>query len=684
MAEGYVPTQGHEILVDTPDSAGGHLEVDDRADLVSWLETRLDAWEIWRNAQYADRWKEYWTKVRGVWDGADRTRRSERSRIITPALAQAYEMTVSEIEEAMFSRELWIDVDESVAAGNDPQAMLLAQQARDTLLEDIELANGKEAVIEGVQNAAVFGLGVLKVCPEIRQVGGPKRDEKTGNLVDGSRPQLSVYWEAPRADETLWEPSARNVEDSLGMAFRMRKPMHSVLEKIEAGVYLRTALADLGAPPPETGSAVDAAELRAISEADMSDSVLVDEYHGKVPAKFLLANQPVASEADALLREDVADRPDEGDGPLVEAIITIANKTTLLRAIANPYIMKDRSVIAWPHEKVPGQMVGRGVVEKGINAQRALDAEVRARIDALGFVSAPMLAIDNAKMLPGWKREVFPGKIFTTVGPPGEAVQALKIGSLDGNTFNQASEMERMVQMATGAFDTGSALGRGQTASGGNAVNAGSLFMGAFVKRSKRSIQSLCRNAIQPLIQKTLWRYMEFDSQRYPQMFPFVIKTSLGIVAREVEQLNLTQLMAMLPDTAPEVKVAIAKGVIELANVHNRGEIMAVMDRAMQPDPQQQRVAVATQKIQLETAVAELNKLKAQVELLMAQAQEATTESAVNAARASDAHARTLIEGEKLNIARTETDQFARQTDLAEDRLALDRQKLNLAERKST
>jgi hypothetical protein len=640
--------------------------VDPRAEMVSWVIERLDRWEKIRDREHGDDWKEYWTKVRGIFKDSDKTRRSERSKIITPALSQAVEMTVSEIEEALFSREMWVDVADSVDA--QQKGAMAALTGR--LLEDIELVNGKDAVAQGVQNAAIFGTGILKVCTDVWTVGGPKRAYRGGPLEPANEKKAVVYWEAIRADEFIPDPAGRTLKEMLGAGHRSRRPLHTVLEKIEQGVYLKSALADLGSAPIDDAMMVDSEERAGYNMSDV-DECLVDEYHGKIPAKFLIQDAP-QSPLDRALAQDLADRPMEGDGPLVEVIVTIANKSTLLRAMVNPFVMKDRSIIAWPHEQVPGRFWGRGVCEKGINAQRALDAEVRARIDALGFISAPMLGVDANRMPKGFRQEIFPGRIWKTNGNPNEILTPIKVGTVDGTTFNQAQEMERMVQMATGAFDTGSALGRSQTSSGGSAASTGSLFMGAFVKRSKRAIQSLCRNAIYPLIEKTLWRYMQFDSMRYPMQPQFVIKTTLGIIAREVEQLNLTQVMAMLPEEFPQVKVAVAKGIIELATLHNKAEIMQAMAEAMKPPtPEEQKQAQQAKALTVETQLEDLRNTKATTTKLLAEVQKILTEAHITSQSGDLNQQKMMLEGQKVNLMQDENQTFAEQNTIANKRVAL-------------
>ena len=61
-----------------------------------------------------NRFEEYYRLWRGMWDPADSERRSERSRIISPALQQAVESNVAELEEATFGRGKWFDVSDNL------------------------------------------------------------------------------------------------------------------------------------------------------------------------------------------------------------------------------------------------------------------------------------------------------------------------------------------------------------------------------------------------------------------------------------------------------------------------------------------------------------------------------------------------------------------------------------------
>jgi hypothetical protein len=93
-------------------------------------------------------------------------------------------------------------------------------------------------------------------------------------------------------------------------------------------------------------------------------------------------------------------------------------------------------------------------VRRGYNSQKALDAELRARIDALALTIHPMIAMDASRMPRGSKPEIRPGKIILTNGNPAEVLQPFNFGNVNQITFAQADALQRMVQTATGAIDS--------------------------------------------------------------------------------------------------------------------------------------------------------------------------------------------------------------------------------------
>lgn len=617
-----IPLQSNDILVATPESeseAGpDRAQTAPGAALVGWIMQRVNLWEEFRERGYGRIWAQYWRLWRGKWDTQDQNRESERSRVITPALAQAIEASVAEVEEAVFAKDVWFDIDERKT---QQQQQLTALLERDQLLDDMAVVNVKGAVSESVLNAAIFGTGIVQVNVEVVNHNKPIRNSRTQKLERSQQEHVRVTAESIRPDEFIPDPAGKTISDMLGCAVKRVKPVHAVLEKIQSGIYRKDALPFIYPQHRLYNRDVDKeVDPQSIVTVVDADETVVVEWHGKVPLGMLNAAMQSRTDVDDLLQQG-SSSADEQDSTYVEAIVTIANGSVLLRAMPNPYTMKDRSIIAFQYETVPGRFWGRGVAEKGYNPQIALDASVRAYIDALGFISAPMLGIDSGRLIKGFKNTVYPGRVWLTAGNPQEVLSTVQIGKFEPAMFQQASEMERMVQMGTGAFDTATAL-NAQSQSGANSLSANSMLMGAFVKRAKRVVQNVDRHLLTPMITKFLWRYMQFDPVRYPEDFEFVVKATMGIVAREAEAMQLTQLIGMVGEEFPSVRVLLAKGIIENTAVSNKAEIIQAVNQALQPNPQQQQQQQQLQQMQVAAAMAEAQGKLLQNQLILAQIRE--------------------------------------------------------------
>lgn len=675
-----IPTTGNEILVDTPEDASATATalrtVQPGQELVGWVMGKIGPWEQHRERGYARKWAEYWRMWRGQWSEEDRNRLSERSRLIAPALAQAIEMTASEIEEAIFGKETWFDIVDDIADDKKDDAL----KARDFLLEDMDCVNAKDQLTEAVLNSAIFGTGIVKINTFIGRDDKPTRNDATKKLEAQGNERVYVSIESIRPDEFIPDPSGITIKDMLGCAHRVKKPLHSILEKIENGTYRKDALALLTGAGRVDNPDIDPQDPQSMTMPTETDEVDVVEYHGKVPLKLYNKITESKSQLDQMLDFDLKLTPEKGDGPLVECIVTIANGHVLLRAMVNPFVMKDRSIVTFQHEKVPGRFWGRGVSEKGYNPQKALDAGIRAYIDALGYVSAPMLGVDAGRVPKGFKMEVKPGKVWLTQGPPNEVLQPVQIGQLDTNLFNMSAEMERMVQMGTGAFDTASAIGQ-QSQSGSNSLSSNSMLMGAFVKRSKRSVQNVERNLVYPVIQKVMWRYMQFEPRRYPKDFEFRVKAGMGIVAREVEAMQMTQMMGMIPEQFGGVSVMLAKGVIEHTALPNKAEIIAEIARATAPPPEeQQKKQKELQDLQFEAVKAQAQgeilknqKTLAEIRKLLAEAQKFQHQAGVE-------DDKVIIEQQKIQQMMDENATYREQNRIALARLAQQDRMLDIKE----
>ena len=581
----------------------------------SWVMDKVEQWRDHYSANYEEKFDEYYRLWRGIWSAEDKTRESERSRLISPALQQAVESSVAEVEEATFGRGKWFDIRDDRKDQDKQDIAFLREQ----LTEDFQFTKTRKAVAECILNASVFGTGIGElVLEEIKEM-----KPATQPIMDGAMQAVGVNIEdrvvvklRPILPQNfLIDPVASSIEEALGVAIDEFVPKHQVEMGIESGIYRDV---DIESASTDTDIEADK-ELSTFDE----DKVRLTKYYGLVP-RHLFVDAMMESEDDELSEELGSEEDKSDEEGYVEVIMVIANGETLLKIEENPYMMQDRPVVAFPWDVVPGRFWGRGICEKGYNSQKALDAELRARIDALALTVHPMMAMDASRMPRGAKLEVRPGKTILTNGNPSEILQPFKFGNLDQVTFAQAGELQKMVQMATGAID---AAGIPGTINGDAAAGAVSMSMGAIIKRHKRTLINFQESFLIPMIEKTAWRYMQFDPDNYPVSdYKFVPSSSLGVIAREYEVTQLVQLLQTLGQNSPMYPMLVS-AVIDNMGLANREELMAQLAQVSQPDPAAQQAAQQQQQLQLALAEAQLQLVQAQTMEAQARAQKYSIEA---------------------------------------------------------
>ena len=596
--------------------------MDDNKDYIDekvedWVISKVDQWRDHYSANYEQKFDEYYRLWRGIWAAEDKTRDSERSRLISPALQQAVESSVAEVEEATFGRGKWFDIRDD-RKDQDPKDIAYL---REQLSEDFHFTKTRKAVAECILNSAVFGTGIGEiVIEEVKEM-----KPATQPVMDGAMQAVGVTVEdrvvvklRPVLPQNfLIDPVATSIEEALGVAIDEFVPRHQVEMGIQNGIYR-----DVDIENAATDTDIEAdKELATFDE----DKVRLTKYYGLIP-RHLYNNAIMAEDDDdelskSLKAEDDEELDEEG---YIEVIVVIANGGQLLKIEENPYMMQDRPVVAFPWDVVPSRFWGRGICEKGYNSQKALDAELRARIDALALTVHPMIAMDASRMPRGAKMEVRPGKTILTNGNPSEILQPFKFGNLDQVTFAQAGELQKMVQMATGAID---AAGIPGTINGDAAAGAVSMSMGAIIKRHKRTLINFQESFLIPMIEKTAWRYMQFDPDNYPVSdYKFIPSSSLGVIAREYEVTQLVQLLQTLGQDSPMYPMLVS-AVIDNMGLTNREELMAQMQQASQPNPEQQKAAQAQAEMQMQMAQAQLQLVQAQAQEAQARAQKYAVEA---------------------------------------------------------
>ena len=583
--------------------------------LEDWVIQKCDGWRDHFEANYSQKFEEYYRLWRGQWSAQDRVRESERSKIISPALQQAVESSVAELEEATFGRGKWFDIKDDYMDQSPEDIVML----RNHLEEDFKKNKVRKGVAECLINAAVFGTGIAEIVLEEEKEMAPATQPVMGGELQAIgvnvRDRTCVKLKPVMPQNFLIDPVATDIDSALGCAVDEFVSSHSVEMLQESGVYRDV---DIAYASPDFDIEPDQ-DLTRYDE----DKVRLTKYYGLVP-RHLLEKAMKDDEAEDAEVVDFEDADKKDDSFYVEAVVVIANGGVLLKATENPYMMQDRPVVAFPWDVVPSRFWGRGVCEKGYNSQKALDAELRARIDALALTIHPMMAMDASRMPRGAKPTIQPGKTILTNGNPAEILQPFNFGQVNQITFAQASALQTMVQTATGAIDSAGIAG----SVNGDATAAGvSMSLGAIIKRHKRTLINFQESFVIPFVTKAAWRYMQFEPEMYPVAdYKFHTSSSLGIIAREYEVTQLVQLLqTMSPDTPMYPKLVMS--IIDNMNLSNREELIQVLEQANQPNPEAQQAQQAAQQQQAAFQASQTAALNGQAQESAARAQKITVEA---------------------------------------------------------
>lgn len=580
--------------------------------LVEWVVENVHEWKENRDDNYEQNWKKYERTWRGVWDGEDRLRESERSKIISPATQQAIENHTSEIEEA-----LW-------GAGAD--LFDISDDMKDQDKTDIEYVKAymkecfkknklRKSVNDIVLMASIYGTGIgeilTKEVVELTPASQPMPDIDAVAIGVQETTKISVEVKPVNPRNFIIDPNATTIEDAMGVAIEEFVSAHIIAKGIEDGIYKDTKLGDDSAPDEDL-------EPSSVDDEYIDDKIRIIRYYGLVPEKYLDSDEDDFVEL--FTKEVDAGQLMKEYSNLVEAIIVIANDTDLLKAERSPYMMKDRPVVAYQDDTVPGRFWGRGIAEKAYNMQMAIDAQLRSHLDGLAMTSVPMMAMDATRMPRGAKLEIRPGKTILTNGNPAEILQPFKFGVTDGQNVQTAEIFNTMLLQATGTMDT--SLMQSQPVGGDL-----SIALSGIIKKNKRTLVNFQENFLIPFVEKAAWRFMQFDSENFPvKDFKFIPTGSLGMLAREVEQLQFINLLKTLGADNPLTPILL-QGVLENSALPNKQMLLQMLSQSQQPNPEQQQVEQMQMQVQLATAEATIAGLQADVAKTQAETQQIMVET---------------------------------------------------------
>ncbi len=576
-------------------------------ELVQFVVEKCTAWRDHRNTNHLDKWEQYERLFMGQWSAEDKARESERSRIVTPALQQAIEGKQAEISEAIFGRGEWFDIQDDRQDQNrtDVEAVRLQMH------EDFKFSKVKKSIDNIILLAEIYGTGIGEIIVEEKNIYAPATQAIPGNTNAAAigvieKTHFMVGLNPVLPTNFLIDPNALSVDTALGVAIEEQVSLHVIIEGMMNGLYRKC---DVG-----TSNADDKLDTTSDDVKYQKDKVNVIRYYGLVPREYLsgIEEEDVVD----LFSEEAEDYQD-----MVEAIIVIADGKHLLKAEESPYMMKDRPVIAYQADSLPGSFWGRGTAEKGYNMQKAMDAQVRAHLDSLALTTAPMMAMDATRLPRGAKYEVKAGKNLLVNGNPNEIMMPFKFGVTDPGNLQTASTFQAMLLQATGTMDATAMPGQ---VAAGEASGAGlSMALSGLMKKNKRTLINFQEDFLVPFIQKAAWRFMQFDPERYPvQDFKFVPLSTMGMVAREYEQQQMVGLMQTLGNSP--ITPVLLQGIVKSSSLSNREEIIVALQKMASPTPEDQ----AKKQLELAQMQALVERTQAEAARAMAEAQKAQADAA--------------------------------------------------------
>jgi len=584
-------------------------------ELAAFVVQHCDRWRDHRDENYLEDWKEYERIFRGVWASEDRTRESERSRLISPATQQAVETRHAEIMEAIFGNGEFFDIKDDVKDyNNNPMDV---EAIRTLLREDLEKEKIRKSVDQIELMAEIYGTGIGEIIVTKKTEYIPTTMPVPGSTQAAYGVSEKEYFCVPTVPVNpknfLIDPNATSIDDAMGVAIEKFVSIHKVIENMEKGIYRKV----------DIGPAGNDDDLEVTQEVVQyqDDKVKVLTYYGLVPREYLEQLENDEEEVVNLFPESsTADAYSD----LVEAIVVIGNDGILLKAEKSPYMMKDRPVVAYQDDTVPGRFWGRGTVEKAYNMQKAIDAQLRSHLDSLALTTAPMIAMDATRLPRGSKFEVKPGKAILTNGNPAEILFPFKFGQTSPESFNTSKEFERMLLMATGTLDSQGVVSQASRDASGAGM---SMAMAGIIKKYKRTLTNFQEDFMIPLIKKVAFRYMQFDPERYPSVdMKFMPTATLGIMAREYEQQQLIGLLQTLGPNTPVLPV-ILKGIIANSSLSNRAEMEQALAQMSQPDPQQAEMQQMVAQLQMQQSQAQTASYQARAQKDAAEAQKTMIEA---------------------------------------------------------
>ena len=209
-------------------------------ELTAFVVDHCDRWRDYRNTNFLDKYLEYERIFRCEWAAEDKTRDSERSRIVTPATQQAVETRHAEIMEAIFGQGDFFDIKDDLKDidGNPLDVEALKGQ----LMEDFKQDKIRKSIDQIELMAEIYGTGIGEIIVKTEKIFEPATKPIPGQPMQAAigvveKDRIAVKIVPVNPKNFLFDPNGTTIDDCMGVAIEKYVSIHKIVEGIEKGIY---------------------------------------------------------------------------------------------------------------------------------------------------------------------------------------------------------------------------------------------------------------------------------------------------------------------------------------------------------------------------------------------------------------------------------------------------------------
>ena len=257
--------------------------------------------------------------------------------------------------------------------------------------------------------------------------------------------------------------------------------------------------------------------------------------------------------------EEIAelDIPDKyKDKDQVQVNIWVCNGH-VLRAVFNSFTPARIPYHSCPYELNPYSFFGIGIAENMSDTQLLMNGFMRQAVDNVVLSGNVMLEVNESNLVAGQDFEIFPGKVWRTMGgvQPGATIHSVKIDNHAQENLMLFDKARQLADEATGmpsyAHGQGGVQGIGRTASGMQ------MLMGAAAQNIKAVVRNIDDYLLVPLGKALFAFNMQFDFDKdFVGDLEVVARGTQSLMRNEVRSQKLLQFLQLTnnPMDGPFVK----------------------------------------------------------------------------------------------------------------------------------